>query len=101
MSSGTYAHAKLVKNGTLLVRAAGEQWEESSNMVIVELKVGDFVSVESNQATADYSGDKFSSFSGFLLYDYSDVSTGPIVGKQREHFLLIKCFISMTMMTVN
>ena len=50
-------------------------------MVIVELKVGDFVSVESNEATADYYGYKYSSFSGFLLYDYSDVSTGPIVGK--------------------
>ena len=81
MSAGRYAHAKLVKNGQLLVRANGELYDESSHTVVVELKPNDIISVESNEAKADYHGGKYSSFSGFLLYDYSDVVSGPVVGK--------------------
>ena len=81
MVEGPHAVAKLVKNGTLLVRARVDPWDETSHMVIVELKAGDFVSVVCDSATADFYGFKYLSFSGFLLYDYSDVNPGPVVGK--------------------
>ena len=80
MTESPYAHAKLVKNGEDLVRLhLGGHWEQSSHMVVVELKAGDLISIESHDQGVDYSGYDYSSFSGFLLYDYSDVN--PIVGK--------------------
>ena len=82
MTDSQYAHAKLVKNATEIVMLyLPGHWEQSSHTVVIELKAGDLVSVESDEVTAhvDFSGYDYSSFSGFLLYDYSDVS--PIVGK--------------------
>ena len=75
-----HAHCKLVKNGQTLVRLNTAHWDQSSHTVIVELKTGDLVSVVSEDAQGvDYHGDDYTSFSGFLLHDYSDVN--PVVGK--------------------
>ena len=76
-------HAKLVKDGHELVRADfndADHFDDSSQAVIVQLEKGNFVAVQN----ADYSGmlyagSNYSTFSGFLLYEYEDVS--PAVGK--------------------
>ena len=76
-------HAKLVKNGQQLARVDfndDDNFDDSSQAVIVELKKGDIVAVQN----ADYSGmlyagSNYSTFSGFLIYEYEDMS--PPVGK--------------------
>ena len=82
MPQGAHAHTKLVKNGQVLVRTNGAHWDESSHTAVVELKASDVVSVQSDELQGtDFFGYAYSSFSGFLLYDYSDVISVPVVGK--------------------
>ena len=79
----TSHHAKLVKNGQELARIDfndADSFDDSSQTVIVELVKGDGIAVQN----ADYTGMVFfgynySTFSGFLLYEYEDIS--PVVGK--------------------
>ena len=79
----TAHHAKLVKDGQQLARVDfndDDNFDDSSQAVIVELKRGEVVAVQN----ADYSGMvyfgyNYCTFSGFLLYEYEDMS--PVVGK--------------------
>ena len=77
---GSFTHAKLVKKGYTFVRLNAGHWVESSHVVVIELKNGDIVSVQSHDQGADYYGNDYSSFAGFLLYDYFDV-INPVVGE--------------------
>ena len=81
-TSSQYAHARLVKNtDEIAMLHMSGHWEQSSHTAVIELKIGDLVSVVSHDSTVniDYTGGDYSSFAGFLLYDYSDVH--PIIGK--------------------
>ena len=77
------AHAKLVKNGTLLAILDASEPDgiaQAGQTVIIQLKKNDDIAVQN----ADYSGvvfmgSNYSTFSGFLLYDLSD--DAPVVGK--------------------
>ena len=79
----TNHHAKLVKDGQELARSDfndNDYHDGSSQTVIVQLKKGNVIAVQN----ADYSGMlytglNYSTFSGFLLYEYEDVS--PAIGK--------------------
>ena len=76
-------HAKLVKDGQELARTDfndADSFDDSSQAVIVQLQRGSVVAVQN----ADYSGMlytgyNYSTFSGFLLYEYEDMS--PAIGK--------------------
>ena len=76
-------HAKLVKDGHELARADfndADHFDDSSQAVIVQLEKGNFVAVQNaNYSGMLYAGSNYSTFSGFLLYEYEDVS--PAVGK--------------------
>ena len=76
-------HAKLVKDGQELAGSDfndNDSHDGSSQTVIVQLKRGNVTAIQN----ADYSGIvytglNYSTFSGFLLYEYEDVS--PVIGK--------------------
>ena len=76
------AHAKLVKNGTLLAILDASEPDgiaQASQTVIVQLAKGDDVAVQNEHYTGTaYYGSNYSTFSGFLLYDLSE--PGAIVG---------------------
>ena len=72
---------KLVKNGHVVARANLNDWEQSTQLVVLQLKKGDGVAIRNDDITAiDFHGELYPTFAGFLLYDYSD-SPGAIVGK--------------------
>ena len=81
LAQGQRAHVKLVRNGNMVARVNIDgSWEQSSETVVLQLNKGDDVAVRNDDITGiNFNGDLFSSFSGFLLYDYSDGA--PIVGK--------------------
>ena len=80
MTQGQHAHVKLVRNGNTIARVAVSSWDQSSETVVLQLNKGDDIAVRNDDITAiNFYGDLYSSFSGFLLYDYSDGA--PIVGK--------------------
>ena len=84
LTNSPYAQAKLMKNEARIeVLNVGGHWEQASHTVVIDLEAGDLVSIESETSSAqvEFSGFDYSSFSGFLLYDYSDVHVNPIVGK--------------------
>ena len=65
--------AKIVKKGQTLATFECEPWDPSTQTVIVELQAGDDVSVkiQGYHNVAIY-GHGFSTFSGFLLHDFTD-----------------------------
>lgn len=79
----TSHHAILTKNGQLLTKVDfndADGFDQSSQMVIVELNSGDDVAVQNADYTGMvYYGGYYSTFSGFLLYEYETVP--PAVGK--------------------
>ena len=79
----TSHHAKLVRDGQELAKVDfndADGYDDSSQAVIVELDKGDIVAVQNADYTGMvYHGYNYSTFSGFLLYEYEDVS--PVVGK--------------------
>ena len=65
--------ARLVKNGQILAKTHSERWKQSSQTVIVELQLGDHVSVNIDyQSNVSLYHDAYCTFSGFLLYDFTD-----------------------------
>ena len=82
LSSQYAAHAKLVKNGTLLAILDASEPDgiaQASQTVIVQLAKGDDVAVQNEHHYGTvYYGSDYSTFSGFLLYDLSE--PGAIVG---------------------
>ena len=76
-------HAKLVKNGQELARIDfndADGYDDSSQTVIIKLVKGDDIAVQNTDYTGMvYLGYNYSTFSGFLLYEYEDLS--PVVGK--------------------
>ena len=80
LAQGQHAHVKLVRNGNMIARVTVSSWDQSSETVVLQLNKGDDIAVRNDDITAiNFHGDLYSSFSGFLLYDYSDGA--PIVGK--------------------
>ena len=79
----TSHHAKLVKNGQLLAKVDfndADSYDHSSQTVIVELDKGDDIAVQNADYTGMvYHGYFYSTFSGFLLYEYDIISE--VVGK--------------------
>ena len=79
----TSHHAKLVKNGQELVRVDFNDvdgYDDSSQAVIIQLNTGDIVAVQNvDYNNMLYLGYNYSTFSGFLLYEYEDMT--PAVGK--------------------
>ena len=72
LSSNQNAHAKLVINGQLLVRLTTHYWEQTGQTVVVQLKSGDIVAVKNDDISGiTFNGDLYSSFAGFLLYDFT------------------------------
>ena len=79
LTNGHNAHVKIVKNGQMLARLDPEDWEQTSQMAVVQLKTGDDIAIKNDDiAGVNFYGDHYSSFSGFLLYDYTKLL--PIVG---------------------
>ena len=76
-------HAKIVRGGQELARTDfndADSFDDSSQTVIVQLQKGDFVAVQNaDYSGMVYTGFNYSTFSGFLLYEYEDMS--PLVGK--------------------
>ena len=76
-------HAKLVKDGQELARADfndADSFDDSSQAVIVQLGKGNVVTVQNaDYSGMVYNGYNYCTFSGFLLYEYEDMS--PVVGK--------------------
>ena len=76
-------HARIVKNGQELAKIDfndDDNYDHSSQTVIVKLDRGHVVAVENVDVNGMvYFGYNYSTFSGFLLYEYEDVS--PVVGK--------------------
>ena len=65
--------ARVVKNGQILAKTHSERWKQSSQTVIVELQLGDHVSVNIDyQSNVSLYHDAYCTFSGFLLYDFTD-----------------------------
>ena len=81
IARGQYAHVKLVKNGKLVARVnLIDDWDQSSQTVVFQLIRGDDIAVPNDDIAAiNFNGEYYTTFSGFLLYDYSDGA--PIVGK--------------------
>ena len=75
---GTWGH--FVVNGNVIANLYMHNavYEQATQTVIVELNTGDDVSVQSTRLGAGISGDRYSSFSGFLLYPTED--TVAIIG---------------------
>ena len=75
---GTWGH--FVVNGNVIAKLNMHNavYEQVTQTVIVELNTGDDVSVQSTRLGAGISGDRYSSFSGFLLYPTED--TAAIIG---------------------
>lgn len=79
LTTGQHAHVKIVKNGQMLARLDPDDWEQTSQMVVVQLKTGDDIAIKNDDiAGINFYGDQYSSFSGFLLYDYTELL--PIIG---------------------
>lgn len=79
LTQGQHAHVKIVKNGQMLARLDPDDWEQTSQMVVVQLKTGDDIAVKNDDiAGINFHGEQYSSFSGFLLYDYTELV--PVVG---------------------
>mgnify|MGYP000123813995 CR=1 FL=1 len=76
--SNTWGH--FVVNGVTLAKfdLHNENNEQSTQTVIVDMYAGDDVSVQSTKLGGGISGDRYSSFSGFLLYPADD--TTEIIG---------------------
>lgn len=55
-------------------------YDQSSQMLVINLKTGQSVSVRNGHTDEGYIGQHFSTFSGFLLYEHFN-SGGVIVGK--------------------
>ena len=76
-------HVSVVKNGQLLAKIDfndADSFDDSSQTVIVELDKGDIIAIQNADYTGMvYNGGFYSTFSGFLLYEYEDASE--IVGK--------------------
>ena len=71
-SKGKYVHANMMKNGTILGRVfAGDQasgWPDTGAVtVVVDLEKDDDVFVQEYYGNAAFHGDKFCTFTGFLL----------------------------------
>lgn len=80
LAQGQHAHVKLVTNGQMIARVDLDAWNQSSQLIVLQLNKGDDVAVRNDDISGiNFHGDLFSSFDGFLLYDYSD--SVPIVGK--------------------
>ena len=80
LDTGNKSHAFVEKNGNMLAVLHNELWKQSSQTVITELHKGDDVAIKVVHHTdVGYFGAKFCTFSGFLLYDYSD--TVELIGK--------------------
>ena len=75
---GTWGH--FVVNGNVIAKLymRNAVSEQATQTVIVELNTGDDVSVQSTRLGAGINGDRYSSFSGFLLYPTED--TVAIIG---------------------
>ena len=77
---GQHTHVKLVKNGQFLAGVNTNTWDQSSQLVVVELNKGDDVAVQNADfSDISFNGAKYSTFAGFLLYDYT--GTFEVVGK--------------------
>ena len=77
------AHAKLVKNGTLLAILDASEPDgiaQASQTVIVQMKKNEDVAVQNEHYSGTvFYGSNYSTFSGFLLYDLSEIA--PAIGK--------------------
>ena len=83
-SPGQTKHAKLVKNGQLLARLEQSDvngWDTSSLTLVVEMQKGDDVAIQTSgdMHQVTYTGDNYSMFSGFLLYE--NLNSPSLVGK--------------------
>lgn len=74
-SAGTWGH--VVANGIVVAKLHVNQ-EQSSQTVIVSLQAGDDVSVQNTETDRGFFGDRYSTFSGFLLYE--NILVSAVVG---------------------
>ena len=83
LSVSSHCHAELVKNGQILAMIDFSDtitFIQAAQGVIVELDAGDDVSVkEAHYSDCIYYGSYYSTFSGFLLYQYPNPEL--IIGK--------------------
>ena len=71
-----------MKNNQILAKIQFSTDEaQSSQTIIIELNKGDDVSVRNAVIDRSVMGDRYSSFSGFLLYSYEYTHGSQVVGK--------------------
>ena len=73
-SSDNTFYAYLDVNGTTMLRFLVHRYEQSSHVAIVQLKTGNDVSVKNAKIDEHILGNKYTTFSGFLMYPYFDES---------------------------
>ena len=85
LSVSPHCHAELVRDGQILAMidfSDTTTYIQASQGVIVELDAGDDVSVkEAHYTDCVYYGSYYSTFSGFLLYQYDSPDPDIVLGK--------------------
>ena len=77
VAGSTWGHF-VVNSVTFVKFDLSSEFTQSTQMVIVDLNAGDDVSVQNTKLGAGITGDRYSTFSGFLLYPAND--TTEIIG---------------------
>ena len=83
LSNSVHCHTNLMKNTQVLARfETHEIYDHASHIAIVEVQAGDNITVQNADWTnRSYYGSYFSTFSGFLLYNYELPEPEVILGK--------------------